>query len=74
MTGMKFSAETTNFFHNPIGYTARCSSIVPSETKVPRLRGMYKNPATGKPEFQPTQKLDYELEMGFLVSNPVPFG
>jgi len=28
----------------------------------------------GKVNYKPTQQLDYELEMGFFVSKPVPYG
>jgi fumarylacetoacetase len=35
---------------------------------------MYANPQNGMPEYQPTRKLDYELEMGLYIGGQVPFG
>ena len=35
---------------------------------------MYQDPSTSEAVFAPTQKLDYELEMGIFVSSPVPWG
>ena len=73
MTGLKFQ-EGNNFFFSPIGYTGRCSSLQTSGTPITRPRGVYKNTSSGHPEFQPTAKLDYELEMAMFISKPVPFG
>ena len=73
MTGLKFQ-EGNNFFFSPIGYTGRCSSLIPSGTPVRRPQGVYKPTSTGQPEYQPTGKLDYELEMAMIISKPLPYG
>ncbi len=55
-----------NYKHLPIGYHGRASSIVVSGTEIKRPCGQTRS-ATGAPEFGPTGKLDYELEVGFFV-------
>lgn len=54
------------FYHFPVGYTARTSSIVVSGTPVKRPRGQYKN-GDGQITFGPTNRLDYELEIGAFI-------
>lgn len=73
MTNMKF-LPGNNFYKSPVAYNGRTSSILPSKTDFPRPSGVYKNPTTGEAEYQPTRKLDYEMEMGIFVSSPHPFG
>ncbi|KAJ9650190.1 hypothetical protein H2198_010490 [Neophaeococcomyces mojaviensis] len=73
MSGMSFNSEN-NFYYSPMAYTARCSSVVPSPTPIVRPNGMYKSSGDSLPQFQPTRKLDYELELAFFISNPVPSG
>ncbi|HEX7898697.1 MAG TPA: fumarylacetoacetase [Planctomycetota bacterium] len=51
-----------NYKHVPIGYHGRSSSLVPSGTAVRRPSGQRK-----AGDFGPTEKLDYELELGFFV-------
>jgi len=62
-------------FHFPIGYGGRCSSIVVSGTPIKRPVGQYveSRDAEGKANvvFAPSQKLDYELEIGVVVGKPV---
>jgi fumarylacetoacetase len=48
--------------HLPIGYHGRTSSIVLSGEPVRRPRGQL-----GAGEFAPTRRLDFELEVGFIV-------
>ena len=55
-----------NWKHIPIGYHGRASSIVLSGTNVPRPNGQILN-ASNEPEFKPSQKIDFELEMGFIM-------
>ncbi|CAI0440087.1 unnamed protein product [Linum tenue] len=56
-----------NWFHLPIAYHGRASSIVISGTDVIRPRGQ--GPPTGSPPpyFGPSRKLDFELEMAAVV-------
>jgi fumarylacetoacetase len=68
-----------NYTWVPIGYHGRASSIVPSGTPIRRPQGQ-RAPATGedRPGFGPCQRLDLELELGFLIGEgnalgePVP--
>ncbi len=55
-----------NYKWVPIGYHGRASSIVVSGTPVRRPLGQTKG-ATETPQFGPSQRLDYELELGFLI-------
>jgi fumarylacetoacetase len=55
-----------NYKWVPIGYHGRASSIVVSGTPVRRPLGQTKGNAD-TPQFGPSQRLDYELELGFLI-------
>jgi fumarylacetoacetase len=54
-----------NYKHLPVGYHGRASSIVPSGTPVRRPNGQ--RAGSDGPSFGPTQRLDYELELGFFI-------
>lgn len=54
-----------NYKWVPIGYHGRSSSIVPHGSRVPRPQGQ--SAGTERPAFGPSQKLDFELELGFLI-------
>jgi len=56
-----------NYKYLPIGYHGRASSLVPTESPVRRPWGQIRE-GEGDPKFAPTNALDYELELGFLVS------
>jgi fumarylacetoacetase len=53
-----------NYKYVPIGYHGRASSIRPSGGDVRRPQGQRKSPDGDTPIFGPSQRLDYELEMG----------
>ncbi len=55
-----------NYKWAPIGYHGRASSIVVSDTPIRRPLGQTKGIAD-TPQFGPSQRLDYELELGFLI-------
>jgi fumarylacetoacetase len=57
---------TANWKHLPIGYHGRSGSIVPSETPVHRPKGMRPEP-DGTPSFGPSNRLDIEAEVGFVL-------
>ncbi len=67
-----------NYKWVPIGYHGRASSVVVSGTPIRRPRGQ--TTGTEQPNFGPTQRLDIELELGFLVGTgnalgePIPIG
>ncbi len=56
-----------NYKYVPIAYHGRASSIVPSDTAIMRPQGQIKKSEAPAPTFQPTQMLDYELEVGFFI-------
>lgn len=68
------NALLPNWKHLPVGYHGRASSIVVSGTPVVRPRGQYKLPDSSSPEFGPSQKLDFELEVAFVTSDNTVLG
>ncbi len=56
-----------NYRHVPIGYHGRASSIVVSGTPVRRPYGQTAAKPEGPPGFGPTQRMDYELEVGAFI-------
>jgi fumarylacetoacetase len=69
-----------NYKWIPIAYHGRASSIVPSGTPVQRPHGQTKADTAAVPEFGPSQRLDYELEVGVYIGGgnrlgePIPIG
>ncbi|KAH8585288.1 hypothetical protein B0O99DRAFT_531291, partial [Bisporella sp. PMI_857] len=62
-----------NFYAFPTAYNGRSSSILISGTSIRRPQGMLPAPSSTF-TFAPSQRMDYELEMGIFISAPVPFG
>lgn len=58
-----------NYKYVPIGYHGRASSLVPGGTPVRRPLGQTRDDASRPPEFGPTRRLDYELEVGIFVGS-----
>ncbi|MDB5730615.1 MAG: fumarylacetoacetase, partial [Variovorax sp.] len=56
-----------NYKWVPIGYHGRASSIGVSGQRFRRPQGQTKAPDAQAPSFGPSRRLDYELELGFLV-------
>ena len=56
-----------NYKWIPIGYHGRASSIVLSGTPIHRPSGQLRNDPDEPPRLAPTQRLDYELEVGAYV-------
>ncbi|KAK1434766.1 hypothetical protein QVD17_00517 [Tagetes erecta] len=56
-----------NWFHLPIAYHGRASSIVISGTDIIRPRGQGHPSGNSPPYFGPSRKLDFELEMAVVV-------
>jgi len=56
-----------NYKWVPIGYHGRASSVVVSGTPVVRPNGQTKAPDAAAPSFGPSRRLDYEVELGFVV-------
>jgi fumarylacetoacetase len=70
----KDNALQPNWLHMPIGYNGRASTVVVSGTQVRRPRGQLKPPGAEVPSFGPCKRLDFELEMGFVIGQPSPIG
>ena len=56
-----------NYKHVPIAYHGRTSSLVVSGTPVRRPWGQVKGPNDPAPSFQPSQRLDYEMEVAAII-------
>ncbi len=56
-----------NYTWVPIGYHGRASSIGVSGQTFARPRGQTKGPNDAEPALRPSQRLDYELEIGVFV-------
>jgi fumarylacetoacetase len=56
-----------NWRRLPVGYHGRAGTVVVSGTDVVRPRGQIDPP---EPTYAPTRKLDFELELGFVVGAP----
>jgi len=56
-----------NFEHIPVGYHGRASSVVPSGHPCRRPWGQIRRPDESMPVFAPSEKLDFELELGIFV-------
>lgn len=56
-----------NYKHVPIGYHGRASSVVVSGTAVRRPFGQTAAKPEGPPSFGPSQRMDYELEVGAFI-------
>jgi fumarylacetoacetase len=69
-----------NYKYVPIGYHGRASSVRASGEPVIRPSGQRKPPTAEVPEYGPSARLDYELELGLWVGrgnelgSPVPIG
>jgi fumarylacetoacetase len=65
---------TANWTHLPIGYHGRAGTVRVSGTPVVRPSGQRKSPADDVPTFGPSQRLDIEAEVGFVVGTPSALG
>jgi fumarylacetoacetase len=54
----------------PVGYHGRAGTVVVSGTGVVRPRGELLRPVAAEPVYAPTRRLDFELELGFVVGVP----
>ena len=69
-----------NYKYVPIGYHGRASSVRASGEPVIRPNGQRKPPDSATPEYGPSRRLDYELELGIWVGrgnelgSPIPIG
>ena len=69
-----------NYKYVPIGYHGRASSVRASGEPVIRPSGQRKAPDADVPQFGPSARLDYELELGIWIGpgnelgQPIPIG
>jgi len=56
-----------NYRWVPIGYHGRASTITPSGRDFSRPMGQLKRPDSDAPHLAPTERLDYELELGIVI-------
>ena len=69
-----------NYKYVPIGYHGRASSVRASGEPVVRPSGQRKPPDADAPDYGPSKRLDYELELGIWVGRgnelgqPIPIG
>ena len=63
-----------NYKHVPIGYHGRASSVRVSGTSVIRPKGQRKPPDADAPDYGPSRRLDYELELGVWIAGDNALG
>ena len=56
-----------NWRYLPVAYHSRASTVIVSGTPVRRPLGQYTEGGSSEPKFRRCDKLDYELEMAFIV-------
>ncbi|WP_229068892.1 fumarylacetoacetase [Actinoplanes sp. DH11] len=64
---------TPNWKHLPIGYHGRAGTVICSGTDITRPSGQQRRP-DGSVIFGPSQRLDIEAELGFVVGTPSTLG
>jgi fumarylacetoacetase len=81
--GLQFRPDNPllpNYKYVPIGYHGRASSVRASGEPVIRPSGQRKPPEAEVPEYGPSRRLDYELELGLWIGRgnrlgePIPIG
>lgn len=68
------NALLPNWKHIPVGYHGRASSIIVSGQPIHRPKGQTLPKDADTPVFGPTQRLDFELEMGFVCGKDTNLG
>ncbi len=68
------NALLPNWRHLPVGYHGRASSIVISGTNIHRPKGQTLPQGADNPVFGPSQMLDFELELAFVVARSTELG
>ncbi|MEI8407821.1 MULTISPECIES: fumarylacetoacetase [unclassified Kribbella] len=63
-----------NWKHLPVGYHGRAGTIVASGTDIVRPSGQRKAPDATAPTYGPSQRLDIEVELGYVVGTPSTLG
>ncbi len=63
-----------NWKHIPVGYHGRASSIIVSGIDIYRPKGQVLLPDNETPSFQLSSRVDFELEMGFVIGKNSSLG
>ncbi|MDE0372379.1 MAG: fumarylacetoacetase [Rhodospirillales bacterium] len=68
------NALPPNWLHIPVAYNGRASTVVVSGTEIRRPLGQTKGPGAAGPEFGPSRRLDFEVELGAVVGQSSVMG
>jgi fumarylacetoacetase len=68
------NALLPNWRHLPVGYHGRASSIIPSGVPIRRPKGQVMPKDATAPVFKASQRLDFELEMAFIIGKENELG
>lgn len=68
------NALLPNWKHIPVGYHGRASSIIPTEVPIRRPKGQTLPKGQETPVFQASKRLDFELEMAFIIGKDSKLG
>lgn len=68
------NALLPNWRYLPVGYHGRASSIVISGTSIKRPKGQVITSHSDVPILAPSSKIDFELEMGFIIGKTTQLG
>ena len=63
-----------NWRHLPVGYHGRASSIIVSGIDIFRPKGQVMPLDSDKPVFTSSKRIDFELEMGYIIGKQSPLG
>ena len=63
-----------NWRHLPVGYHGRASSIIVSGIDIFRPQGQVMPIDSDKPVFTSSKRIDFELEMGYIIGKQSPLG
>ena len=63
-----------NWKHLPVGYHGRASSIIVSGIDIFRPQGQVMPLDSDKPVFTSSKRIDFELEMGYIIGKQSPLG
>jgi fumarylacetoacetase len=63
-----------NWKHLPVGYHGRAGTVVASGTDIVRPSGQRKAPGDDAPTYGPSQRLDIEVELGYVVGTASTLG
>ena len=63
-----------NWRHLPVGYHGRASSIIVSGIDIFRPQGQVMPVDSDKPVFTSSKRIDFELEMGYIIGKQSPLG